>query len=71
MRAPLIIAVPSKGRLQEEARAALARAGLNVVQAGNARSYRGAIALDPRVGLVTANTARAVSRASAGYAGRA
>jgi ATP phosphoribosyltransferase len=44
MKQPLVIAVPSKGRLMENAREALARAGLDIVQAGHARSYRGAIA---------------------------
>lgn len=44
MKQPLVIAVPSKGRLMEDARAALTSTGLDIVQAGNARSYRGAIA---------------------------
>lgn len=38
---PLIIAVPSKGRLQENANAFFARAGLNVARPGGARNYRG------------------------------
>ena len=42
--APLVLAVPSKGRLQENANAFFARAGLPVVQAGSERSYRGRIA---------------------------
>jgi ATP phosphoribosyltransferase len=41
---PLILAIPSKGRLMEESRAALARAGLDIVQAGRGRSYRGTVA---------------------------
>jgi ATP phosphoribosyltransferase len=44
MSAPLIIAVPSKGRLQENAEAFFARAGLNLVKPRGAREYRGAIA---------------------------
>jgi ATP phosphoribosyltransferase len=44
MKHPLVLAIPSKGRLMEKARAALAGAGLDVAQAGNARSYRGRIA---------------------------
>lgn len=44
MSEPLIIAIPSKGRLQEDARAVFASAGLDIVQAGNQRSYRGTIA---------------------------
>lgn len=43
MSAPLIIAVPSKGRLQENAFAFFARAGLELVRPGGARDYRGAI----------------------------
>jgi ATP phosphoribosyltransferase len=41
--APLIIAIPSKGRLQKDSVDYFARAGLEIVQAGNARSYRGSI----------------------------
>jgi len=40
---PLVIAVPSKGRLQENAAAFFARAGLNVVQSRGARDYRGTL----------------------------
>lgn len=43
MSAPLIIAVPSKGRLQENAEAFFARAGLALVKPGGARDYRGTI----------------------------
>jgi ATP phosphoribosyltransferase len=39
----VVLAVPSKGRLQEEARNALARAGLALVSDGATRSYRGRI----------------------------
>jgi ATP phosphoribosyltransferase len=43
----LVLAVPSKGRLQENAEAFFARAGLNLVKPRGARDYRGAIdALD-------------------------
>jgi ATP phosphoribosyltransferase len=41
---PLILAVPSKGRLQENAEAFFARAGLQLVKPRGARDYRGAIA---------------------------
>jgi ATP phosphoribosyltransferase len=46
MNAPskLILAVPSKGRLQENAFAFFARAGLNLAQGRGARDYRGLIA---------------------------
>jgi ATP phosphoribosyltransferase len=40
----LVLAVPSKGRLQENAHAFFARAGLSLVQPRGARDYRGAIA---------------------------
>ncbi|TYC62320.1 ATP phosphoribosyltransferase [Rhodobacterales bacterium] len=39
----LIIAIPSKGRLQDNTHSFFARAGLKVVQPGGARNYRGAI----------------------------
>ena len=44
MSAPLIIAVPAKGRLQESAEAFFARAGLTLIKPRGARDYRGAIA---------------------------
>src|SRR5580704_2779107 len=40
----LILAVPAKGRLQENAEAFFARAGLELVKPRGARDYRGAIA---------------------------
>jgi len=40
---PLVLAVPSKGRLQENAAAFFARAGLEFVQGRGARDYRGSI----------------------------
>lgn len=43
MTAPLVLALPSKGRLQEECAALLARAGLSVTKPGG-RAYRGALA---------------------------
>ena len=39
----LIVAVPSKGRLQENANAFFGRAGLDVVQGRGARDYRGVL----------------------------
>jgi ATP phosphoribosyltransferase len=41
--APLVIAVPSKGRLQADAQALFARAGLDIESANGSRSYRGRI----------------------------
>jgi ATP phosphoribosyltransferase len=43
MSAPLIVAVPAKGRLQENAEAFFARAGLALVKPRGARDYRGAL----------------------------
>jgi ATP phosphoribosyltransferase len=40
---PLVVAVPSKGRLQENAAAFFARAGLTFVQGRGARDYRGVL----------------------------
>ena len=44
MSAPLVLAVPAKGRLQENAEAFFARSGLQLVKPRGARDYRGAIA---------------------------
>jgi len=44
MSAPLILAVPAKGRLQENAEAFFARAGLTLLKPRGARDYRGGIA---------------------------
>lgn len=43
MTTPFILAVPSKGRLQENAEAFFARAGLTLAKSGGARDYRGII----------------------------
>jgi ATP phosphoribosyltransferase len=44
MSAALILAVPSKGRLQENTEAFFARSGLELIKPRGARDYRGAIA---------------------------
>ena len=44
MNTPLILAVPSKGRLQENAQTFFARAGLELVKPRGPREYRGTIA---------------------------
>jgi ATP phosphoribosyltransferase len=49
MSAPFIIAVPAKGRLQENAERFFAQAGLELVKPRGARDYRGAIADLPGV----------------------
>ena len=43
MSSPLVLAVPAKGRLQENAEAFFARSGLTLVKPRGARDYRGAI----------------------------
>lgn len=49
MSAPFVIAVPSKGRLQENTEAFFARAGLPLIKPRGARDYRGTIAELPGV----------------------
>ena len=49
MSAPLVIAVPAKGRLQENAEAFFARAGLALIKPRGARDYRGTINALPNV----------------------
>jgi ATP phosphoribosyltransferase len=49
MSAPFVLAVPSKGRLQENAEAFFARSGLKLVKPRGSREYRGAIAGLPGV----------------------
>ncbi len=49
MRTPFVIAIPAKGRLQENAEAFFARAGLELIKPRGARNYRGAIANLPDV----------------------
>src|ERR1044072_5539884 len=44
MSEPLVLAVPAKGRLQENAEAFFSRSGLNLIKPRGARDYRGAIA---------------------------
>jgi ATP phosphoribosyltransferase len=44
MTAPFVLAVPSKGRLQENAEAFFTRAGLTLAKPRGARDYRGTIA---------------------------
>jgi ATP phosphoribosyltransferase len=51
MSQPFIIAVPAKGRLQENAESFFARAGLDLIKPRGARDYRGSIADLPAVGV--------------------
>ena len=40
---PLVIAIPSKGRIMDEAQSLFQRAGFTVQRSGSARGYRGTI----------------------------
>ncbi|HKG77296.1 MAG TPA: ATP phosphoribosyltransferase [Beijerinckiaceae bacterium] len=65
---PLILAVPSKGRLQENAAAFFGRAGLTLMQAGGARDYRGALADVPDVDVLFLSASEIVTQLGAGTA---
>ena len=68
LEAPLVLAVPSKGRLQENATAFFARAGLEFVQGRGARDYRGAIADLPGVEVAFLSASEIVGQLAAGAA---
>ena len=65
---PFVLAVPSKGRLQEAAAAFFARAGLELVQGRGARDYRGAIAGLPGIEVAYVSSAEIVGQLAAGAA---
>jgi ATP phosphoribosyltransferase len=65
---PFVLAVPSKGRLQEAAAAFFTRAGLELVQGRGARDYRGAIAGLPGVEVAYVSSAEIVGQLAAGAA---
>ncbi len=65
---PLVLAVPSKGRLQENAAAFFARAGLEFVQGRGARDYRGAIADLPGVEVAYLSASEIVGQLASGAA---
>ena len=65
MSAPFVIAVPSKGRLQENTEAFFARAGLPLVKPRGARDYRGAIADLPGVEVAYLSASEIASAARA------
>jgi ATP phosphoribosyltransferase len=65
---PLVIAVPSKGRLQENAAAFFARAGLTLVQGRGARDYRGKIKELEGVEIAFVSAAEIVGLLAAGTA---
>jgi ATP phosphoribosyltransferase len=66
--APLVLAVPSKGRLQENAAAFFARAGLEFTQGRGARDYRGAIAGLPNVEVAFLSASEIVGQLASGAA---
>jgi ATP phosphoribosyltransferase len=63
---PLVLAVPSKGRLQENAAAFFARAGLDLVQGRGSRDYRGALAGVENVEILFLSAADIVAQLAAG-----
>ncbi len=65
---PFVIAVPSKGRLQESTAAFFARAGLELVQGRGARDYRGALASLPGVEVAYLSASEIVGQLAAGWA---
>ena len=65
---PLVLAVPSKGRLQENATEFFARAGLELVQGRGARDYRGSIANVPGVEVAFLSASEIVGQLVAGAA---
>jgi ATP phosphoribosyltransferase len=66
VNAPLILAVPSKGRLQQNAEAFFARAGLQLVKPRGVRDYRGTIAGFDAVEIAYLSAAEITSQLSQG-----
>ena len=66
--APFVLAVPSKGRLQENAAAFFARAGLEFTQGRGARDYRGAVSGLPGVEVAFLSASEIVGQLAAGGA---
>ena len=64
----LVLAVPSKGRLQENANNFFKRAGLTVVQGRGARDYRGALAELPGVEVAFLSASEIVQQLASGAA---
>ena len=62
-----MLAVPSKGRLQENAAAFFARAGLDIVQGGGARDYRGTLTGMDTVEIAFLSAADIVAQLAAGH----
>jgi len=68
MQEPLVLAVPSKGRLQENAFAFFARAGLTFVQGRGARDYRGVLKELPGVEVAFLSASEIVAQLASGAA---
>lgn len=68
MTGKLIIAAPSKGRLQENAAAFFARAGLPLQLEGGARTYRGSVKGLPQAEVLFLSASDIVSRLASGEA---
>jgi ATP phosphoribosyltransferase len=66
MSGPLVLAVPAKGRLQENAEAFFARAGLTLVKPRGARDYRGTISGLDGVEVAYLSTSEITSQLGAG-----
>jgi ATP phosphoribosyltransferase len=66
MSAPFVIAVPAKGRLQENAESFFARAGLELIKPRGARDYRGTIAELPEVEVAYLSAAEIVDLVAQG-----
>jgi ATP phosphoribosyltransferase len=65
---PLVLAVPSKGRLQENATKFFARAGLTFTQSRGTRDYRGALAEAPGVEVLFLSAGEIVTQLATGGA---
>ena len=68
MSAPLILAVPSKGRLQQNAEAFFARSGLELIKPRGPRDYRGTIAGFDGVEIAFLSAAEITTQLGAGAA---
>jgi len=68
MSGKLVVAVPSKGRLQERANAFFARAGLRLRQEGGARDYRGAFEGVDDIEILFLSAAEIVTQLASGNA---
>jgi ATP phosphoribosyltransferase len=67
-RPRLVIAVPSKGRLQENTFTFFARAGLTLAQEGGSRDYRGIVKGMPGVEVLFLSASDIVAKLAAGEA---